>query len=154
LRACHCLSRRACKEAYQHVFEAFFSAIRDLTGKDVSCTLWDKKANFSRWAVDGDVAQLKSLGRAMQTQMKKFFKVGDEVSPELCDIMNNPDPVPMVLNCVQGCQVHNGRSVVQILFTRIYFNIIGILIMERNTHVASTSGWCSLRTLILIDSWT
>jgi hypothetical protein len=114
----------ACKGAYQYAFKAFFNTVREITRKDVSCSLWDKKANFDGWAVNGDVAQLKSLGRAMQTQMKKFFKVGDEVSPELCDLMNSPDPVPIVLNCMRGCQVHNGRSVVQFRLPGFIFMIL------------------------------
>ena len=101
-----------CEEAYQHVFEAFFNSIKELTGKDVSCTLWDETANFDGWSVDGDIAQMRGLGRAMQTQMQKFFQVGDEIAPELRDLMNNPNPIPMVLQCVQGCQIHHGQSAV------------------------------------------
>jgi hypothetical protein len=113
----------ACEEAYQHVFESFFSSVKELTGKDVSCTLWDKTANFDGWSVDGDIAQLKGLGKAMQTQMKKFFKVGDEIEPTLRDIMNDPDPVPMILHCVRGCQVHHGRLAID-PFIRFFFEII------------------------------
>jgi hypothetical protein len=99
----------ACEEAYDWTFTALFDAIREHTGKELSCTLWDSSANFDGWSVDGDVAQLKGLGKAMQKQMRKFFKMGDDVPEHLLKLMNDENPIPCALCCAQGCQIHHGR---------------------------------------------
>ncbi|KAJ7110234.1 hypothetical protein C8R43DRAFT_1160417 [Mycena crocata] len=95
------------KEAFTHLFDAFFSTVKKVTGKAVRFKAFDPKGNLYSIHFDMEAAQVQGLGAELAKMVL--------ADPALRAVFPSIDPDKLVQLVLKLCSVHLERSTDELL---------------------------------------
>ncbi|KAJ7229360.1 hypothetical protein C8J57DRAFT_1583306 [Mycena rebaudengoi] len=136
------------KEAFTHLFDAFFSTVKKVTGKAVRFKAFDPKGNIYSIHFDMEAAQVQGLGAWLSNMVME--------DPALRALFPCPDPDKLVQFVVKLCSVHLERStdaLVPIVGQETVNYVNSIRGLSDPEDIANWNNFCSTHENKMLRDW-